>query len=120
MDVSMYEARADSINVNDIAENSNNRIVLRRIKRNNVNDVESYYKSLYVQNEHDDDGEDYCPEGADDMGWLGYFIGKNNHVQDLFFLNIDVDIDIIKPFIMRVNSNNSISVLHFRRTNLYG
>ena len=27
---------------------------------------------------------DYVPEGADDMGWLGYFVGKNNHLKNLF------------------------------------
>ena len=34
MDTIMHEAQADSINVDDIAKNSNNRIVLRRLKSN--------------------------------------------------------------------------------------
>ena len=38
MDVNVYDAQADNIDVDDIATNSNNRIVMRRIKRNEAND----------------------------------------------------------------------------------
>ena len=41
MDVNVYEAQADTIDVDDIARNSNNRIVMRRIKRNNADDKKS-------------------------------------------------------------------------------
>ena len=67
--VQMYDAQASSINIEDIASNENNRIILGRIKRNNSED----YDKLFIQSEHDDDGEeceDYVPEGANDMGWL--------------------------------------------------
>ena len=53
MDAKIYDAQADT-SVDDIATNSNNRIVLRRIKRNNADDVEE----LWIRNEHDVDGED--------------------------------------------------------------
>ena len=69
----MYDAQAGSIKIEDIATNDNNRIVLNRMKRNNAKDHNK--DSLWIQNEHDDDGEDcvdYVPEGAEDMGWLGY------------------------------------------------
>ena len=75
MDANMYDAQADTIDVDDIVTNSNNRIVLRRIKRNAADE---FYNGLYIQHRHDDDGEDcvdYVPGGAYDMGWLGYFIG---------------------------------------------
>ena len=90
MNTSIYDAQADTINVDDIATDSNNRIVMRRLKRN-VNDDEitdpDQRKSLWIQNEHDKDGEecvDYVPEGVHDMGWLGYFVGKHEHLQQLF------------------------------------
>ena len=60
----MYEAQADTINVDDITTNRNNRIVMRRIKRNAADEE---IIGLYIQNEHDDDGEecaDYVPEGG--------------------------------------------------------
>ena len=83
MDVNVYEAQADTIDVDDIARNSNNRIVMRRIKRNNADENDE----LWIQNEHDEDedGEDcidYVPEGTDDMGWLGYFVGKHEIWRD--------------------------------------
>ena len=83
--LNMYNAQADTIDVDGIATSSNNRIVLRRLKRNDAND--DYNESLYIQHQHDDDGErcrDYVPEGIDDMGWSGYFIGKSDHLQKLF------------------------------------
>ena len=117
--IQMYDAQAGSINVEDIATNSNNRLMLRRIKRNKETDIQD----LYIQNHYDEEGErcvDYVPEGANDMGWLGYFVGKNNHIKELYFRDFDnMSIDIIKPFLMGVNNNNSISVLHFRRTDLW-
>ena len=86
MDFSMYEAQATSINIDDIARNSNNREVLRRIQRNNAGDR----ISLFIQSQHfSRHGEDeegciyYFPEGACDMGWLGYFVSKNEHLQEL-------------------------------------
>ena len=45
MDVSMYDALTDNIDVDDIAKNSNNRIVLRRLQRNNANDTNN---ELYI------------------------------------------------------------------------
>ena len=50
----MYEAQADTIDVDDIASNINNRIVLRRLKRNNADENDE----LRIQNEHDDDEDD--------------------------------------------------------------
>ena len=40
IDVSVYDAQADTISVDDIAKNINNRIVMMRIKRNNANDYQ--------------------------------------------------------------------------------
>ena len=54
MDVNAYDAQAGTIDVDDIATNSNNRIVLRRLQRNNVND---YNESLYIEIQQEEDGE---------------------------------------------------------------
>ena len=86
----MYDALTDNIDVDDIAKNSNNRIVLRRLQRNNANDTNN---ALYLQNEHDEDwGEEDCdhyyPEGAYDMGWLGYFVGQNEFLEELQLVHL--------------------------------
>ena len=83
MDINMYDAQAAPIVVDHIATNINNRIVLRRIKRNE-DDVDN---KLFIKNRHNYVGEhcvDYVPEGADDMGWLGYFVSKNEHLMKLY------------------------------------
>ena len=119
--IQMYDAQADSINLEDITNNEINLIMLSRIRRNNAADSEI----LYIQNEQEIDldigetGEDcidYIPEGDKDMGWLGYFIGKNNHLKELYFRYVEgMSIDIIKPFVMGLNNNKSITSLDFGR-----
>ena len=108
--VQAYDAQADSIKVEDIATNDNNRIVLRRMKRN-----EPCF-TLWIQNHHDDEGEDcvdYCPEGPKDMGWLGYFVGKNEHLRELYIRDFEATsgesvMNVIEPFFRGVSSNKSI------------
>ena len=117
--IQMCDAQADSINVEDIASNENNRIVLCRIKRNSLDDENN--QELYIQSLHDDDGEycvDYVPEGAYDMGWLGYFIGKNEQLKELYFRNFTPPsgasiAEVLEPFFSGVVNNKSITRLDF-------
>ena len=125
MDANMYDDQADTINVDDIATNSNNRIVLRRLQRNNANDTNN---ELWIHDEHDDedqeeDRDDYCPEGAYDMGWLGYFVGKNQHLGKLSMTMFEPNSgssvrDVIVPFLRGVNNNKSIREIGFYSMNL--
>ena len=122
MDINMYETQADSINVDDIATNSNNRIVLHRLQKNEANE---YTNSLYIQNEHDGEYCDYVPEGADDMGWLGYFVGKNQYLEVLSILTFVPTSgasvrDVIVPFLRGVNHNKSIQEINFSGVDLLG
>ena len=121
--IQMYDAQADSIRIEDIASNKNNRIMLERIKRNNA--AGEY---LWIHYQHDDDGEecvDYVPEGANDMGWLGYFVGKNEHLQQLYFRDFEPPsgasaMEILEPFIRGVNRNKSIWKFNFANMDLVG
>ena len=128
MDVNLYEAQADSIDVDDIATNSNNRIVLRRLQ---INEASKYTNSLYIQNapNEDEDQSDECtyyfPEGADDMGWLGYFVGKNQHLEELMIVPFTPTSgasvrDVIEPFFRGVNQNKSIRGIYFSGVDLLG
>ena len=119
----MYEAQADTIDVDDIAKNMNNRIILRRLQRNDTADEN--YKSLCIQNH--DNAHAYVPEGAYDMGWLGYFIGKNQHLEDLYihivaFTPISVASvrDVMEPFLRGISHNKSIRDIHFANVDLLG
>ena len=65
VDVSMYDAQAVIIDVDDIANNTNNQFVIRRLKRNNADDTNN--DILRIRHLHYDYGEDcvdYVPEEA--------------------------------------------------------
>ena len=135
MDVKIYEAQADIISVDDIAKNSNNRIVMRRIKRNeadadddNNSNENDENKALRIRNYHGEDGGgciDYVPEGVYDMGWLGYFVGKNEHLQELI-INPFIPTsgsslrDVMEPFLRGVSQNKSIRAIDFSNVDLLG
>ena len=114
--IQMYDAQADSINVEDIKLFfDNNRVVLRRIQRNDPNDKPQH---LRIQNQRDNDGEDcnieYVPESAYDMGWLGCFVGRNNHLKELYIRYFNsASIEIIESFFKGVRNNRSITRLDF-------
>ena len=124
--IQMYDAQADSIKVEDIATNENNRIMLSRIERNSVHDRNNH--SLWIQSEHDDDGEecvDYVPEGANDMGWLGYFIGKNEYLTNLNIRTFEPlsgasVMEVLEPFFSGISNNKSITHLDIGFMDLLG
>ena len=119
----MYDAQADTINVDDIAKNSNNRRVLRRLKN------ECTDHSLWIRNDHVLRGQEgvleYRPEGAHDMGWLGYFVGKNDHLQKLVMTSFtptsEASVrDVLEPFLRGVCCNKSIPKIGFVGMDLLG
>ena len=126
MDVSMYDAQADSINVDDIAKNSNNRIVLRQLQRNEASNMyRNHYTSLYIRENQHGNASAYYPEGADDMGWLGYFVGKHEFLDGLFISSLTLTSgasvrDVLEPFLRGVSSNKSIREMGFYIMDLLG
>jgi len=65
MTTQMYDAQADSIKIEDITTDEENRIVLRHIMTSsNCAD----YRQVFIQNQHVEHLVDYVPEGAMDMG----------------------------------------------------
>ena len=118
----MYDAQADTISVNEISSDSNNRIILGRFQ---INNADERHKTLLIQNEYDEDEDcnGYVPEGAHDMGWLGYFVGKNEHLKMLYIrpftplLGASVR-DVMVPFFRGVSSNKSIWGIYLVQTDL--
>ena len=127
MTTHMYDAQANSIKVEDITTNESNRMILKRMRRNKDTNI----FTLYIQNRHstEEGYNEYVPEGAKDMGWLGYFIGKSNDLEELD-INADAEViepllrgvttDVIKPFFSGVSSNKSIRKLKFYSMDLLG
>ena len=81
----MYDAHANTVNIDDITTNTQNRKVLRRLRNNNAADFNEDLElhNLWINNDYEDEN-DYRPEGAEDLGWLGYFIGKSDYLQKLY------------------------------------
>ena len=79
---------------------------------------------MYIQ-ENQHDASAYCPEGVYDMGWLGYFIGKNEHLEHLYISSFTPTSgasvrDVIVPFFRGVSLNESIREIVFYRMDLLG
>ena len=114
--IQMYDAQVGTIKIEDITTVDTNRSVLRRIQRNSDGDRKV---NLYITSHVYDDEEggdsitiDYIPEGAKDMGWLGYFIGENNSLEKLCISEIEgYGIDTFKSFFRGVSHNKSIKEL---------
>jgi len=85
--IQMYDALA--------ANNSNNRLILSRIKWNNAEDD---HQLCINADRYDKEECYYSPEGTEDMGWLGYFVVNNKHLRVL---------TLIKN-LMRLSTNHSL------------
>ena len=108
-----YVAVASAINMEDITSDDVNRDILSRLKEN---DPEFY--EMWVTYARDDEC-DYCPEGSLDIGWLGYFIGKNSTLKELHlgpnpFQGLKNS--AIESFCRGVNRNRSIETIQFSNT----
>ncbi len=78
-----YDALAQDINLEDITSCERNANILRMLRDGDPN----WSKKLYIMNEEDEDeildGDFVFAEG-DDLGWLGYFIGRSEVIEYLF------------------------------------
>jgi hypothetical protein len=112
------EAAASTIKIEDITSNEINREILRRLKENDLK-----LSQLMVTGSK---GwqilpfDYYCAKGAHrELGWLGYFIGKHTHLQELSFRENRSDL-IGEPFFRGLNRNRSIQKIKFDYINLSG
>ena len=99
----MYDALA--------ANNSNNRLILSRIKWNNAEDD---HQLCINADRYDKEECYYSPEGTEDMGWLGYFVVNNKHLRVLT-INQEFDAAVYKPFFTGLRRNTSITMLSLKR-----
>ena len=67
-----YDALASTIKIEDITSDEQNQDIIRQLKENDPN------RDLVCICDEDDawSENDYCPV-EEEMGWLGYYIGKN-------------------------------------------
>ena len=76
-DYEYYEAHAKDVNLEDITSDEDNADLLARLRDNN--DPEYFAFAA----DHEDDC-DFVVRDGDDLGWLGYFVGRSDKVTKLF------------------------------------
>ena len=104
-----YDAQAGTIKMSDITSDEGNAEILRRLKNN-----EPGLTSMCMCNEEEEmDNNDYFPESARDMGWLGYFLGNNTHLTNLSCFHLDSFNGITEPFCKELSKNDSIQSILF-------
>jgi len=103
MAASQFE-RAKKIRSEDITSCYRNAVIVQRIRWNDPTltdlSVTAFDSSIGTNFLVDDDGDD-------DLEWLGYFIGENTKLRELF-LSVDVPGERVRELLKGVNRNRSI------------
>jgi hypothetical protein len=100
-----YEARARNVNLESITSTDNNALILEQLKNN-----DDSFKMLGIVGADYDwiDGDDFVVHEGDDLGWLGYFIGKSKRLESLFVHHLPQD----SSFRQGLAHNQSIQKLY--------
>jgi hypothetical protein len=107
-----YDALAQDINLDDITSCKRNANILRKIRDGDPD----WNKSLYILSEEDEDGcsGDVVVGEEDDLGWLGYFIGKCDVLEELYIWYLPGERDRINRFFDGMSRNRSIQFLEIK------
>ena len=107
---------APAIRIEDITNDETNRNILRRLKQNDPNlDMLVVTPTRRYYYEDDASCPQYCPEGALDSGWIGYFIGKNTNLKGMALCANPFDGFDNEPFFRGLCANRSIQHIVFDR-----
>jgi hypothetical protein len=108
-----YDALAQDINLEDITSCERNANILRMLRDGHPN----WDKHLYIVDGEEEDEEDASDEGffveeGDDLGWLGYFVGKSKVLENLHIWSLPGERDHqINRFFDGMSQNRSIKFL---------
>ena len=106
MNFAAYEAQANSVDINTITINDKiNREILHRLRANDptltevgITDIEAREQDYYNAERHrgaeaayEETRTYYCPTNTNELGWIGYFIGRNSVVDELTLFHINTD-----------------------------
>ena len=105
-----YDALATTIKIEDISSNVRNQNILRQLKDNDPT-----FDKLWICNQDQIDDEfDFCPTNGEELGWLGYYIGKNTTLNELFVFAVPPVCDAgFEDFRREMGRNKSIRSIQF-------
>ena len=86
-DYEYYEARAKDVKLEDITSSQQNADILERLRDNDPK-----FTQIYIENDLRDDA--FIVRKGDHLRWLGYFIGRSKHVEDLFIIHFPDNLKI--------------------------
>ena len=102
-----YAALADTIKIEDITSCERKQSILHQIR---VDDPR-FDKLWICTDEQVCDGRDYVPSTSTELSWLGYFLGSNSIVKELYISNDLFDISGMDVFRRGLGNNKSIHQL---------
>ncbi len=105
-----YDALAQDINLEDITSCERNANILRMLRDGNPN----WNKKLFIMRSDNEDWDinDFVIDEGDDLGWLGYFVGKCEVLEELYIFYIPDWGDEINSFCDSMSQNRSIEYLY--------
>ena len=74
-----YAALADTIKIKDITSNKQNQTILQQLRDNN-----EAFSELSIGSYGNEDNLYFSPQSSEELAWLGYFIGRNTNVWELY------------------------------------
>eukprot|EP00984_Skeletonema_dohrnii_P011451 scaffold4580_cov73-Skeletonema_dohrnii-CCMP3373.AAC.2 len=104
-DYDYYEARAKDVKMEDITSDEDNADILAMLRDN---DPDVTYITIA---ETVEDGGDFVVREGDDLGWLGYFVGRSKQLRGLSIDNFPDNLNI-DAFLRGLGQNRSIENLY--------
>ena len=111
-DFEYYEAHAKDVKVEDITSDGDNADILARLRDNDVG-----LTSFSVVNEievDDDEFDEFVVRECDDLGWLGYFVGRSDKLEQII-ISLSPDTINLDAFFEGLGHNRSINTLDFSK-----
>eukprot|EP00984_Skeletonema_dohrnii_P004383 scaffold1562_cov93-Skeletonema_dohrnii-CCMP3373.AAC.11 len=107
-----YNALVHDINLADITSSMHNADILRQL----LDDDPDWNKSLYIlENEIDgEDNDEFIVGAGDDLGWLGYFIGRSEVIEVLEVQYLPEEREQVDAFMWGIIQNQSIKRLSIK------
>eukprot|EP00984_Skeletonema_dohrnii_P019941 scaffold9636_cov76-Skeletonema_dohrnii-CCMP3373.AAC.2 len=101
-----YDTLASSVRLKDVISSAENRAILHRLKNN-----DPCLTGLFIDESddgYDDDIDLFQVREGDDLGWLGYFIGRNETLESLYVYYLPTNRDQVENLLFGMQRNKSI------------
>eukprot|EP00985_Skeletonema_marinoi_P021757 scaffold13520_cov158-Skeletonema_marinoi.AAC.4 len=103
-----YDVLVQDINIGDITSSAHNADIIRRIRNGDT----GWSNRLHILGyEIDGDNDEFIVGAGDDLGWLGYFIGRSEAIDVLEVQYLSEEGEQVDAFMRGITHNQSIKEL---------